>query len=78
MTDHKREQSEALARLRASESALRESEERLRALIEKSSDVITVLAPDATILYESPSAAAILGYLPSELIGTNALTPIHA
>ena len=78
MTEHKREQLAALARLRASENALRESEERLRALIEKSSDVITVLAPDATILYESPSATAILGYLPSELIGTNALTPIHA
>lgn len=63
---------------RRAEEMLRESEERLRALIEKSSDVITVLAPDATILYESPSAATILGYGPSELIGTNALTPIHA
>ena len=63
--------------LRESQAQLRISEERFRALTEKSSDVITVLAPEGTILYESPSAAVVLGYPPDELVGTNGGDLVH-
>lgn len=59
------------------QQALVEREERFRALVQNSSDVITVLAPDGTIQYESPSAEKVLGYLPEELVGENAFTYIH-
>jgi PAS domain S-box-containing protein len=51
------------------EQALRESEERFRALIEHSQDAITLLAADGTVLYDSPSIEKVLGYLPTERIG---------
>jgi two-component system, cell cycle sensor histidine kinase and response regulator CckA len=49
--------------------ALREREEHFRSLIEQAADVICVLTPDGTSLYESPSVARVLGWAPEELIG---------
>ncbi len=46
-----------------------ESELRFRALVQHSTDVIFVLAPDTTVSYVSPSIQEILGYDASELIG---------
>jgi diguanylate cyclase (GGDEF)-like protein/PAS domain S-box-containing protein len=46
------------------------SEARFAALVEHSSDLITVVAADATITYQSPSCEQILGYRPEDLIGT--------
>ncbi len=66
----------AQERLRALQ-ALRESEERFRALIENSSDGVALISPDATIIYASPSTERVLGYPSSELIGQNALHFIH-
>ncbi len=43
------------------------------ALIQNSTDLITILADDGTILYESPAIERILGYCPDELIGRVAL-----
>ena len=43
---------------RKTESTLRSSEERFRALIENATDLVTVLGRDGTILYESPSIGA--------------------
>jgi diguanylate cyclase (GGDEF)-like protein/PAS domain S-box-containing protein len=47
----------------------RRGEQRLRALIEHSSDVITVLSPDLTIRWQSPSVAQLLGHDPDHLLG---------
>jgi PAS domain S-box-containing protein len=55
------------------ESALRASELRFRALIEHSHDAILLFAADGTVQYTSPSTTRILGYLPDELNGRNAL-----
>jgi diguanylate cyclase (GGDEF)-like protein/PAS domain S-box-containing protein len=46
------------------------SEARFASLVQNSSDLITVVGPDATITYQSPSSEHILGYQPDELLGT--------
>jgi diguanylate cyclase (GGDEF)-like protein/PAS domain S-box-containing protein len=48
----------------------RESEERFGSLIQHSSDLITVLDADATVLYQSPSIERILGYAADDIVGT--------
>lgn len=60
-----------------SEEALRHGEARFRALIENSSDIITILGADGTIRYESPSIKRVLGYEPEELVGRNAFDLVH-
>jgi two-component system cell cycle sensor histidine kinase/response regulator CckA len=55
------------------ESALAASERRFRSLVQNSSDLVTVLAPDGTITYASDSAERIVGYLPADLVGTSLL-----
>ncbi len=52
-------------------------EARFRSLIENASDIITVLDPDGTVLFASPSAERILGYLPVKLEGSCAFEYIH-
>ncbi len=59
------------------ETALRRSEEHFRALIEHSSDIITIISREGLISYESPSLERVLGYKPEELIGQNAFELIH-
>ncbi len=56
---------------------LRENEIRFRSMIENITDIISILAPDGTVIYESPSVEAILGYTPEELIGQNAFDFVH-
>jgi PAS domain S-box-containing protein len=41
-----------------------------RSLVNNSSDLITVLAPDGTIAYQSPSVRRMLGRRPGDLVGT--------
>ena len=50
---------------------LADSEERFRLLVQHSSDIITILAPDGTVLYQSPSLERVLGYPPAEREGQN-------
>lgn len=48
-----------------------------RSLIENASDIITILEPNGTIRYQSPSIERVLGYRPEELVGCNAFEFIH-
>jgi PAS domain S-box-containing protein/putative nucleotidyltransferase with HDIG domain len=59
------------------EDALRESEERFRAWIENSTDLVTVIGLDGLIQYGSPSYEHLLGYKPEELIGKNGFDLVH-
>ena len=59
------------------EDALRESENRFRTIIENVTDIVSIIAVDGTIIYESPSVEIMLGYEPQELIGKNAFDFIH-
>ncbi|MGB5139360.1 MAG: PAS domain S-box protein, partial [Candidatus Zixiibacteriota bacterium] len=53
------------------EDALQSREEHFRALIDNSSDVITLVDAEGKILYLSPSVERILGYAPDDLQGTS-------
>ena len=53
------------------------NEARLRSLVQHSSDVISIIAPDGTVQFVSPSIKRVLGYDPSELIGTSLLGILH-
>src|SRR5918997_1605023 len=55
------------------QSALAASERRFRSLVQNSSDLVTIVAPDGSILYASDSAQRIVGFTPSELVGTSVL-----
>ena len=59
------------------EDERRRTEEHLRALIESSSDIITVVSSDGTVRYQSPTVERVLGYRPEELSGANALDLVH-
>ncbi|MBW4679202.1 MAG: CHASE3 domain-containing protein [Microcoleus vaginatus WJT46-NPBG5] len=69
-------QAEIIERQRA-ETAVRESEERFRSLIENALDIITVLDERGTVRYESPSAEKVLGYKPENLVNQNFFGYIH-
>ena len=64
-------------RKRAAE-ALRENEERFRALVEHGFDGINVVDARGAILYASPATERMLGYSAQELIGHSGLSFIHA
>ncbi len=56
------------------QTALAASERRFRSLVQNSSDLVTIVAPDGVILYASDSASRIVGHSPAELVGSNLLT----
>jgi PAS domain S-box-containing protein len=56
---------------------IRQSETRFRSLIENSSDEISILDANGTLLYESPSSTPTLGYNSSELLGKNLFQLVH-
>jgi two-component system cell cycle sensor histidine kinase/response regulator CckA len=68
------ERSRAEAQKTRAEAALASSERRFRSLVQNSSDLVTILAPDGTILYASDSADRIVGYAPAQLVGSSLLS----
>ncbi|HEX5870614.1 MAG TPA: PAS domain S-box protein, partial [Longimicrobium sp.] len=63
---------------RSAEEALRESEERYRALIENGHDIIVILDPETGIIrYQSPSMERILGYAPGDLADRSVFELVH-
>ena len=59
----------------------RHNEQRIRALVEHSSDIITVLAPDLTVRWQSPTVEKALGHPVESLLGhrlTDLLDPADA
>ncbi|MGH6925234.1 MAG: diguanylate cyclase [Propylenella sp.] len=59
-----------LATLTAREAlALKQSEERLRALHRNASDVVAIMDSDGTIIYEASSARHVLGYRTRDMLG---------
>lgn len=54
-----------------------EDGEHFRSLVRNASDVITVVDPDGTITYQTPSIASVLGYPPAVLVGTAVQDLLH-
>ena len=59
------------------ESKAKESEARFRALVQHSSDVITIVESDSTIRYVSPSVATVFGHESRKLLGTKLSELVH-
>jgi PAS domain S-box-containing protein len=62
---------------RQAQAELQASEQRFRALIEHSADVISTLTAEGVILYQSPAILSVLGYQPNEVFGRNAFEFLH-
>ncbi len=62
---------------REAERQLAASEQRLRALVSGSWDVITLHDADSRYLYCSPAVTTLLGWHPDELVDTDAMSLIH-
>ncbi len=59
------------------EEALKRSERRFRSLIENAMDIITILRPDGTVVYDSPAVGRVLGYSPQEMTGHSVFEHLH-
>ncbi|HVM07711.1 MAG TPA: EAL domain-containing protein [Acidimicrobiales bacterium] len=53
------------------------SQRRFEALVQNSSDVITVCSVEGRILFQTPSVSEVFGYEPNELIGTDINKLVH-
>jgi diguanylate cyclase (GGDEF)-like protein/PAS domain S-box-containing protein len=62
---------------RRAQDALQVSEERFRALVQNASDMISILDPDGSVLYASPSHQRLLGHPPEDFVGGNFLDFVH-
>lgn len=59
------------------EEAVRRREAHFRSLIENGIEVISILEPDWTIRYETPSIERALGFTPEERVGRPAFEQVH-
>jgi len=64
-------------RLRRSENALTGSERRFRALVEAAVDIVTLIAADGTIVFETPAVTTTLGYAVDARVGHAAADYVH-
>ncbi len=62
---------------RKAESSLRNRERHLTRLVENSSDIITILAPDGTIRYESAALERVTGHKVEAIVGRNVFDFVH-
>ena len=53
------------------EDEMKKSEERFRLLVQNAFDIITIYSEDGTVKYQSESLERVLGYHPSDRLGTN-------
>ena len=70
----------AEAALRVEQAALvarRQSEERFRALAQNTADLITILAADGVLTYQSPAGEQVWGYSPGALEGADVMMLVH-
>lgn len=70
-------QQREMAERQRAEIALRENEQRFRALIENATDIIFILDQTTHFTYVSPSVQRILGYDPATLITQNLFDFVH-
>jgi PAS domain S-box-containing protein len=68
---------QALAERQHMETALRESEARFRALVDNSTDMISIVNADGVITYQSPSVTPVNGYTPEQMVGQLAWNFVH-
>jgi PAS domain S-box-containing protein len=54
---------------KTSEEALREAEERYRAVVQNTWDLVVLADPEGTVVYASPSHRAVMGLDPAEMVG---------
>lgn len=66
----------AIKHHRAKES-LRQSEERFRALVQHSSDITLLIAPDRTVRYASPALTEVLGHHPANMLNVDVFRHLH-
>lgn len=59
------------------EMELTRNEAYFRALIEQALDIVTVLSPDGTVRYQSPSLERVMGWRPEERIGRHGFEHVH-
>jgi PAS domain S-box-containing protein/putative nucleotidyltransferase with HDIG domain len=59
------------------EETLQKSEKRFRALVEHSLEEISLVDPDGTLTYESPTSRRPLGYPPNSFVGHNLFDLFH-
>ncbi len=59
------------------EEKVKQNEQRFKALIEHSSEMITMTGRGGEVLYQSPSVTRLMGYTEAELAGRNSFELVH-
>jgi diguanylate cyclase (GGDEF)-like protein/PAS domain S-box-containing protein len=65
------------AEVAARTAELEKSEVRFRSLVQSSSDVITILDDEGTILFQTPSVERVFGYAPGDYVGRTIWELLH-